>query len=217
MLLVFKGLIFLHFLHSLFSLQSSDLCNRVQKECRGQYDLNLNYQIKCESISCHGRYSYECNDKCATDETTCYNYETFRISNQRNRADIFSILNSFHTNGYKSGKDKLKNFEQNILSCPERSYEFKLNHICLKGKDCYEKIKQFRNFKSHYIYRKVKCLCSSIYNYECHDLYCSTNQQSCDYFKNITIEAKTKQALNKCGNNTKINQKISFASRMIFI
>jgi hypothetical protein len=192
----------------------------VEKECRGDYDSNYNYHIKCEPISCHGKYLYNCGDKCSLDETICSNYESFRLANQRNRGDLLSIFNSYHKNGKELGKIKLKNFNQNISTCPKLEYEFKLDHICLSGTNCYEKIKPYRGFKNEYIYRKTKCYCQGIYNYECNSSYCSINKQSCDYFMNISSNGLIiKQSLNKCGNDYMkiIKQFMSYASRINFI
>ena len=136
-----KIFIILNLVSSILGLKSSDLCYIEEKECRGEYDPDLNYQIKCEPINCHGEYSYECGDKCARYKTTCSNYQDFLFSNQRFRGDLFSIFNFLNINGKESGKIKIKTFDQNIPTCPEKQYEFKLNHICLSGTHCYEKIK----------------------------------------------------------------------------
>ena len=209
----FKVLIILNLVSLILSLKSSDLCNLVEKECKGEYDPNFNYKINCEPISCHGEYSYECGDKCAKDKTTCSNYQVFRFSNQRNLKDIYSFLSIFRINDKVSFKD----FLQNIPTCPERKYEFKLNHICLSGTHCYEKIKLYRGFKHEYVYRKMNCSCEGIYNYECNNSYCSINKKSCDVFtKILSIKNTTRQVVYKCGNDhvKKVKQITVFASRI---
>ena len=55
-----KSIIFLFLtLNLVFGLNPIDFCSSKQQECKGIYDKNHTYQIKCEPIKCHKPFSYK--------------------------------------------------------------------------------------------------------------------------------------------------------------
>jgi len=59
-------LLILLLLKTILSLKPTDLCNKIQEECKGSYDHNQKYQVKCERFKCQGKYNFQCDfNKCA--------------------------------------------------------------------------------------------------------------------------------------------------------
>jgi len=42
------------------SLKPTDLCIQSQQECKGFYEKEQNYEIKCKPMKCHGRFNSDC-------------------------------------------------------------------------------------------------------------------------------------------------------------
>ena len=59
-------------LHLTISLKSTHLCMIKQQACKGFYDENKNYEIKCEPIKCHGAFNFTCGlNICSNKKSEC--------------------------------------------------------------------------------------------------------------------------------------------------
>lgn len=202
-------------MHISFSLKADDLCSIVHQDCKGILDARNNYQVKCELVECHGKYPHRCGpNKCAIDARACDKYESFRIEFLRKRFDFYTLFNSYFKAFKEARQAKLNFFNQNIPTCPEKPYEFKPNHMCLNGVNCYEKLKPLKNSNHNYIIRHVNCTCAGIYNYNCNNSFCSISKQACDQFnQQYADQSLIKNGLSQCGNDNVISiRKFSFFS-----
>ena len=57
------------------SLKENDFCHLNQHECKGFYDEEQKYEIKCKPIKCHGKYSHDCGSNiCSNHKLKCEVY-----------------------------------------------------------------------------------------------------------------------------------------------
>ena len=117
------------------SLKSTDFCiPKQQNECKGYYDRHKKYQIKCNTIKCHGTFNYDCGSEiCSNNMTECkkYNYRKM-FSNNAFRMRI--VLTS--PTKQLSLKNGFKLFTKQLKECEYSLYEFNANDFCLNGKNC---------------------------------------------------------------------------------
>ncbi len=59
-------------LHLTIGLKSSDFCSLKQQECKGFYDKQQNYEIKCNPIKCHGKFNYDCESNTCSNNLVNY-------------------------------------------------------------------------------------------------------------------------------------------------
>lgn len=150
-----------------YSLKPISFCILNQQECKRVFnDLNQSYEIKCESIKCHGTYSYECGSKtCSKNKTEC---NEFNLMNS-----YINILNEKQKNDskfkYKYLKEtiKFKKFYDYILNCKNKTHEFDTNDFC-----------------SDRSYNETDCKFPINQSFIC-DKYCAKDSIACDYLKSI--------------------------------
>ena len=178
-----------------FCLKSNDLCIPKQQECKGFYDEQNNYSIKC--TSCVNKLSHECeseNKYCTKNKTHCNEYKRFygylKIS-----IDLIQIDPSFNDR-FKKEKKKLQSFNKMIHACERKIYKFNSNDFCLNGENCIEIRKVIKgfgfNYRSHKVSKQIDCKCPAKKSFKC-GKYCTTHSIACDYF--------TKSNIKHCGNH----------------
>ena len=65
------------------SLKSIDLCILKQKECKGFYNEQENYEIKCDLIKCYGKLNYRCGSNiCSKSIIECNEYNKMTLYNK---------------------------------------------------------------------------------------------------------------------------------------
>ena len=63
--------LFFSLIHLSVGLKPTDLCI-IRQECKGFYDNQHKYQIKCESIKCHGTFNNDCGfNICSRSKNKC--------------------------------------------------------------------------------------------------------------------------------------------------
>ena len=92
------------------SLNHTDFCYSLDKECVGRYSAKNVYQTEC-IIKCPKNYAYKCDDEfCTVDKDKCIKYK--KRSN--------SLFGYFHIN-----------FRANVKKCHIDSFRLKPNVFCL--------------------------------------------------------------------------------------
>ena len=183
-----KSIIFLFLtLNLVFGLNPIDFCSSKQQECKGIYDKNHTYQIKCEPIKCHKPFSYKCGlNICARNKTKCISLTKHHFMNEE--------------------ENKIKLFKKNVLECQNQNYNFETNDLCVNGKNCFEINNNLKGFGFNYrklkTTEKIDCKCPRRQNFKC-GKYCSTNSIACDYHKSAKNEKLISQ-IKGCGNNDRI-------------
>jgi len=175
-------------------LKSTNFClSKEQKECKGYYDKHKTYQIKCDTIKCHGTFGYDCgSDICSNSMIDCKKYDQIKlVSNQPFRTRIMS------TTSIKQLKDK-NNFDllnKKIKKCKYKLYRFKSTDFCLNTKIC-RIILRYRHQK---IIEKIDCQCPKEQSFKC-DKLCTSDSLACDYFKS-NENKQYFQNISQCNHN----------------
>jgi len=119
------------------SLKPTDLCNNIQEECIGSYDLNQKYKVKCKSVKCQGKFSFKCSgiNKCAVNKKDCEAYSFLSYSLNLPKLKAFINEGQLRTNT-ENKKEKLKLFYESIEKCPSIPYEWKPSDVCINGIHC---------------------------------------------------------------------------------
>jgi hypothetical protein len=158
------------------SLKSIDLCILKQKECKGFYNEQENYDIKCDLIKCYGKLNYRCGSNiCSKSIIECNEYNKMTLYNkiilESKTNDTFMAM--------KYLKDKLtfKLFIKHIQICKNKIYEFQSNDFCLREKEC-KKVNITQQQQ-----QQTDCKCPTNQSFMCADKYCATDSLACDYFK----------------------------------
>jgi hypothetical protein len=199
-----KSIIFLFLaLNLVFGLKSIDFCTSKQQECKGIYDKNRNYQIKCEPIKCHEPFSYKCGfNICTNNKTKCEEYTKIKIKMKIVlKSHAVSLMNE---EKYIEGRKKLDLFKKNIPNCQNKVYNS--NDFCLNGANCIEiRIipKGFGYF--HKTRKQIDCKCPDSKSFKCGN-YCTTDSIACDYYESNEINA----SIRDCGNHNIKTQKSYF-------
>lgn len=110
-----------------FNMKTVDFCKPIQKQCiRLAY--GYNYNEKCQTINCNGRYSHQCrNNLCSSDKETC---DMLTSTNH--------LINSIKSSNFFEIKMKqFKSFIQSINECPFIKHDIKLSDVCLNGQNCF--------------------------------------------------------------------------------
>ena len=126
---------------TILSLKSTDLCHNVEQECKGNYDSNQNYQIKCQNVKCFGKNGHQCGvTKCAVNKKQCDDYTNFTYSLSLQKLKIslgkYSIQNQEQIKAHEKEKTKLIIINQKIANCPSSPYKFNTSDFCINGVFC---------------------------------------------------------------------------------
>ncbi len=166
-------------IHLTISLKSTDFCiPKQQKECNESYISN---KIKCNTIKCHGTFSYDCgSDICSNNMTECkkYNDKKSFLKNAF-RTRIMLIL-SVSVKQLKEEND-FELLNKQIKECGKEEdivYKFKSADFCLNKRSC-RVIIRYRHQK---INEKIDCKCPKEQSFKC-DIYCTSDSLACDYYK----------------------------------
>jgi hypothetical protein len=186
------------------SLKSTDFCiPKQQKECKGYYDRHKKYQIKCNTIKCHGTFSYDCgSDICSINMTECKKYNQIKhiINNPFRERIVLSFFKQLVV-------DKtFKLFNMHIEECKYRLYRFKVADYCLNGRNC-RIIHQSRHRK---IIEIIDCYCPDERNFKCGE-YCTIDSLACDFYRsnqNKKYFRKVSQCANQNTTTLKTNHMI---------
>jgi hypothetical protein len=153
-------------------LKSTDFCILKQQECKGFYDNQHKYHIKCESIKCHGTFNNDCGLKiCSRNKFECNEYNHLRVY-----LKLFlkhEIINPFIWDKYLKERNKIQTFKKSLKECQPKIYKFKSNDFCLIGKNCTET--RINN-------NITDCKCPNEQSFKCGQ-YCSKNSNACDSSK----------------------------------
>lgn len=200
-------------LHLTLSLKSTDFCIAKQEACKGFYDKNHKYQIKCELIKCHSEFNYDCGSNvCSKNKLTCNGYKN-ALSKFMKIINLIQNTNPKFAAKYLKEKNKTQMINKHIKYC-QKIFKFTPNDFCLNGKDCVEIRKDLIgfgfNYRSLITTKKVDCKCPASKSFKC-DKYCATDSIACDYFK-ILENPNDFINISGCGNrNTTF--KISFYNK----
>jgi hypothetical protein len=190
-------------LHLTISLKSTDFCiPKQQKECKGYYDRHKKYQIKCNTIKCHGKFSYDCgSDICSNNMNECkkYNYRKMYSNNAfRMRIVLTSPTKQL------SVKNSFKLFTKQLKECEYRIYKFDSNDFCLNGKDC----KMIHRYRHKKIIKQIDCQCPNEQSFKC-EKYCTIDSLACDFYKSKENKQYF-QNITLCGNHDITTFKTNF-------
>ena len=176
-------------LSSNFSL--NDICKIEQDECKGKYNLNLNFTLICEKEKCtNSLFKYQCTvNYCARNYKACDEYKKLN-----SLFESFKMLRLHQTNSYVKQESEFRN---NIKKCPKQENNWQSSDFCLRQKNCsslYILEKSFRN--PSYMIKNIKCLCPPTHSYECNSNHCSLNRKACDYIQ--TNSFKLNSSIKTC-------------------
>jgi hypothetical protein len=181
-------------LHLTLSLKSTHFCILKQQECKGFYNRQEYYHIKCNLIPCHGSFSYECGFHfCTRNSTQCneYNQMYTHLKNLLVTQSMNPILSIKHL----EQKNKITLFNKQLKDCQNKTYEFKSNDFCLNGRNC-----KVTFIRRHRMTVKTACMCPlDKQSFKC-DQYCATNSLACDYYKSLNNK-KQFNHIKHCGNH----------------
>jgi hypothetical protein len=140
-------------LHLAISLTSTDFCiPKQQNECKGYYDRHKKYQIKCNTIKCHGTFNYDCGSEiCSKNMTECKKYNKIKlIQNHSFRTRIMLTL----TTKYLMEKNDFELLNKQLKECEHKIYNFDLTDFCLNGKNF-----QIHRYRHEKIIKQIDCQC----------------------------------------------------------
>ncbi len=174
----------------LYTLNSNDFCIRHEKECKGSYDLNDNYNTICKKMNCeqHQEFNYSCGlNYCSTSKHKC---------DELNQNRQMLKINQEQSKSYKG-------FISSIRKCPLLQIDsLKSNQLCSKNHKCYIEQKMiFSTFRINHM-SAIECKCNHAdYSYECGETFCSLNQRKCKQF--LKNKDQLKIYIRHCPNQTK--------------
>ena len=185
----FNKIILFVSLHLTISLKSNDFCIPIQKVCRGYYDINQTYQIKCNLIDCYGSYSIKCSNLniCSNIKSNCNEYIN-KLSNYEKIINLIIFKIPKYAKILKERYNKNKNKNKNLKNCQFKPYNFKKNDFCLNGLNCFEIKKELKgfgfNYRSFITKLKIDCRCPKRQSFRCGN-YCSIDSIACDHYKSM--------------------------------
>jgi hypothetical protein len=186
-------ILYLLTLYSVTSLKSTDFCNlNKQQECKGFYDKQHNYHIKCELIKCNQLLKNDCGfNICSRNKNKCFKYFYFhsKLALTIPAIDALLALKDFEK------QKQFHLFNKQIPDCENKIYKFESKDFCSNEGNCFMS-NNFKSFGSnHKITYKFDCKCPSKQSFKC-GKHCATNSIACDYFKSNKIKKK----ISDCGN-----------------
>ena len=188
-------------LHLTIGLKSSDFCSLKQQECKGFYDKQQNYEIKCNPIKCYGEFNYDCGlNTCSNNLDEC---SKFKIMNTIafERQPMKLMLSGNHLRE----KNQVKLFNKQIKDCKNKVYEFDSNDFCENGRNCMTVI-GYGHLKMG---KQIDCKCPVNQSFRC-EKYCTTDSSACDYFKS-NEKSNHFSNIKDCGNSNAIDFRSYFS------
>ena len=114
-------------LHLTLSLKSTDFCIAKQEACKGFYDKNHKYQIKCELIKCHSEFNsrnYDCGSNvCSKNKLTCNGYKN-ALSKLMKIINLILKTNPKFAAKYLKEKNKTQIINKHVKYC-QKIFKFR--------------------------------------------------------------------------------------------
>ena len=171
-------------------LKSNDVCNIVQIECTGKYDLNQNYKEECGKMKCNGKYGYQCSStKCTIDQKAC------KMLNN----SIFALMSFKIFKTHNHQLNKYQELIKRIKNCPTKDYQFHLRDVCTNVLFCtnWPRLQQIVASNSK---DETQCPCGGNLSYHCAKYYCTKNKKACELFQSQFINRINLNDLKSCNN-----------------
>lgn len=128
-------------LKCVLSFKSSDVCWRLETECK-----ESSAELACPKSKCTGHYDYQCGeDNCAVTMKIC---EQFRALNKNSLRMLISPAS------YHAAMRNYEAFSSNIKNCSQNDYVFKHKDVCLRD---HANLNSFHNACEFESVRKLKC------------------------------------------------------------
>lgn len=168
-------LILLLTINNSLSLKTSDLCL-----------INSNRSNR-NSLPCLGKYNYECRPEiCSVNKDTCQ--------------DLFNLniyLKSIHSHRKIT---KIKNLIKNVKECPNITYIFEPEDVCINIYGCYTRkgLNHLVGKANVNVVRKTYCPCKGKYSFSCNTKFCAISQDSCNAFMVLNSQSTR---MKTCVNN----------------
>ena len=193
-----KVLILLFLIFNLtFALKSSNFCVPKQQECKGYYDDNQNYKIKCNTIKCNGLYQTKCGlNMCSQNRNDCKEFKRLNT--------YIKIKQQLKPTKIKEKNNTMNSFRKHIKDCKYKIYKFELKDFCLNSNDC----KTFLGHRYKMV-KQVDCKCPNEKNYIC-GKYCTTDSIACNYFQLLNETKYNFLNIKNCGNQNSVYMKPYF-------
>jgi hypothetical protein len=192
-------------LHLAISLKTNNFCMIKQQVCNGFYDENQNYEIKCDSIKCHGSFNYTCGfNICSNKKSGC---------NEINKlnSDLKFMLKTKYIDLLANPNNlieikKIKSIYKEIKNCSIKDYyKLRANDFCIRAKNC-KTILGYGNLK---LAKRIECKCPLKQAFRC-DKYCTIDSIACDHSK--LKESKKNLAYTKLCVNHNSTEHVRFFS-----
>lgn len=174
------------------SLNHTDFCYSLDKECVGHYSAKNVYQRECIT-KCPKNYAYKCDDEfCAVNKDKCIKYK--KRSN--------SLFGYFRIN-----------FRANVKKCHIDSFRLKPNDFCLNNnKNCLENLYVWTSKSIKIKKLNVNCPCLNGNNsFVCGQDFCTLNSKVCSALNLIQPDDLKREAIEigiqECQNDNLIMPK----------
>lgn len=188
-------LILLAVLNLTASLSSDQLCAIKSDNCRSRNEKKNVAKMKCEILSCHGKYGYKCGlNHCSLSKEVCQKYLIIK-----NEMKTMAVLRAkfINLNVYETKWFSYKILTTNIKECDMTADEWQPTDVCLTGQNCRTKHKLPFRYSYYEYFNKAKCQCTGEYYYECDVNFCAKNQLAC-------LRMQKTNGTKPCGNDNMI-------------
>ncbi len=158
-------------------LKSNDVCFQNQKECKGFYDKQENYQLKCEPIRCSQKLSFQCGlGVCTKNITECNEYNKLNLYIQNLVTTKTNISDTSNEVKHLKERFRFRTFIKHVQICSHKIYKFNPDDFCyLSKRECFEKNIEIMR-------QNFSCKCPTNQSFIC-GKYCAFNSISCDFYK----------------------------------
>ena len=110
MKILILSLLFLQTAILVNSLNVGDICVISETTCKGLYDSNLNYHIKCNRLACDQDLAFQCDKyHCARNKSSCLSFLSLKFLvkfNGQLLASFRNFLKSIKTCSYDSAPNE---------------------------------------------------------------------------------------------------------------
>ncbi len=180
-----KSLIFLLALNLAATLKPNDFCKLKQQECKGFYDKQHNYHIKCELIKCNGAFTNDCGfNICSKNKNKCTDYFYFysKLALTVPAIDVWFV--------WFEKQKKIQLFNKHVPVCKNKIHKFESKDFCSNEGNCFM-INNYLNSLGliRKITNKIDCKCPSKQSFKC-GKYCAANSIACDFFRSNKLKNK---------------------------
>jgi len=175
----------------------NNICIGVKNRCKGLYEYNLKYQIKCEKKACKGKLSYDCgSDYCDKNKHSCE-----IITNLRFLIKAYKSLLLF-----EKELEKYSHIIERINYCAIDAYSLQPDDICINGDGCYSVSRFSFKIGMNRITKPIICRCPANQTYHCGEKFCAVHSDACLAFN----KTHSSSFIRNCDNGNQIIKKILF-------